>query len=238
MHPSNYQVVGFTEEAAYADLAALAHRQSLPFVADVGSGLLDGEVPWLKGAPPSWLTSEPAVRQTVATGADLVLFSGDKLLGGPQAGILAGSARLIERLGCHPVARALRCDGSTLAGLTHTLELYADGRGDEVPFWAMVAIPVEELEERATVVVEKAGVGQVIAGNSVVGAGSVPHQVLPSPVIRIDHAEIDKVWARLLASETAIVTRRHDGALLIDLRAVDQADDSLVGDAPGIACQS
>lgn len=238
VHPSNYQVVGFTEETTYADLATLAHRHSLPLVADVGSGLLDGEVPWLEGAPPSWLTSEPAVRQTIEEGADLVLFSGDKLLGGPQAGVIAGSATLIERLSRHPVARALRCDGSTLSALTHTLELYADGRGRAIPFWTMVAVPNEQLEERARLVIEKAGTGQVTSGDSVVGAGSVPHQVIPSPVIRVDHPEIDAVWTRLLASETAVVARRNEGSLLIDLRAVDPPDDSLVADALRSACRS
>lgn len=238
VHPSNYQVVGFTEEATYQDLADLAHRYQLPLVADVGSGLLDSQVPWLEGAPPSWLASEPAVRQTIEDGADLVLFSGDKLLGGPQAGIVAGRAALIERLGRHPVARALRCDGSTLAGLSQTLEMYADGRAGDIPFWAMVATSESELQERATIVVEKAGVGEVASGESVVGAGSVPHQVIPSPIIRVDHTDVNSAWSRLLTSEVAIATRRHEGALLIDLRAVDPADDSAVADALRLACQS
>ena len=238
VHPSNYQVVGFTEEVPYGDLAELAHRHHLPLVADIGSGLLDVEVPWLPGAPPPWLTAEPAVRQTISAGADLVLFSGDKLLGGPQAGIVVGGSGLIDRMSRHPVARALRCDASTLAALTQTLELYADGRGGEIPFWAMVALPTADLEERAALVVGKAGCGQIISGESVVGAGSVPHQVIPSPVIQIEHSDINGLWGRLLNSEVAIVTRRHEGALLIDLRAVDPVDDSAVADALRLACQS
>ena len=238
VHPSNYQVVGFTEEVPYGDLAELAHRHKLPLVADVGSGLLDGEAPWLEGPPPPWLAGEPAVRQTVSSGADLVLFSGDKLLGGPQAGIIAGTADLVKRMARHPVARALRCDGSTLAGLTRTLELYADGRGGEVPFWAMVAKPFAELEERAAAIVAKAGTGQVMAGESVVGAGSVPHQVIPSPVIRVEHSDVNGVWMRLLAAQVAIASRRHEGALLLDLRAVDPTDDSLVANTLRLACRS
>ena len=238
VHPSNYQVLGFTEEVSYGHLAELAHRHHLPLVADVGSGLLDEQVPWLDGPPPPWLAGEPAVQQTVRSGADLVLFSGDKLLGGPQAGIIAGATELVARLARHPVARALRCDGSTLAGLTQTLELYADGRGKEIPFWAMVATPAAELEERAAAIVAQVGTGRVMAGESVVGAGSVPHQVIPSPVIRVEHADINGLWKRLLASEIAIVTRRHDGALLLNLRAVDRADDSLVADTLRLACRS
>lgn len=238
VHPSNYQVVGFSEEAGYGELASLAHRHHLPFVADVGSGLLDSQVPWLDGAPPAWLGSEPAVRQTVEQGADLVLFSGDKLLGGPQAGIVAGRSELIGRLRHHPVARALRCDGSTLAGVAATLEMYADGRGHEVPFWAMVATTESDLQDRANLVVEKAGIGEVVAGESLVGAGSVPHQVIPSRIIRVDHADVNRVWSQLLTDELPIVARRHEGALLIDLRAVDPADDSVVADSLRLACQS
>lgn len=239
VHPSNYRTVGFTDEAGYEALADLAHRRHLPFVADVGSGLLDAEVPWLSGPPPGWVQGEPAARQTLAAGADLVLFSGDKLLGGPQAGIIAGRADLVERLRKHPIARGVRCDGSTLAALATTLELYADGRGSEIPFWAMAAIPAEDLEARSAAVAEAVEAdAEVITGESVVGAGSVPGQTIPGPVIRFPGLAGDAVWRRLLAGEPPVVARRREGDLVVDLRTVPPELDAALIAALTDACRS
>ncbi len=239
VHPSNYRTVGFTEEATYRQLAQEAHRRSLPFVADIGSGLLDAEVPWLHGAPPTWVQGEPAAKQTLADGADLVLFSGDKLLGGPQAGIIAGTRALIDRMRSHPIARGLRCDGATLAALATTLELYADNRGQEVPFWAMASIPTVELEQRSRACLDASGVdGRVASDESVVGAGSVPGQTISGPVIRISGMGTDSVWAALLAGQPSVVARRRDGDLIIDLRAVRADQDEAVAAALANACQS
>jgi L-seryl-tRNA(Ser) seleniumtransferase len=239
VHPSNYRTVGFTEEADYSSLAELAHRHHLPFVADIGSGLLDATVPWISGPPPGWLQGEPAARQTMADGADLVMFSGDKLLGGPQAGIITGSQDLIDRLRRHPIARGLRCAGPTLVALAATLELYADGRGGEVPFWSMAAIGAADLEARAQACLDGSGVdGEVVAGESVVGAGSVPGQSIPSPVIRVSGIDPDAAWHRLLAEDPAIIARRRDGDLIIDLRAVTPNEDAAVAAALARACRS
>lgn len=239
VHPSNYRTVGFTEEAGYEELAALAGRHDLPFVADIGSGLLDAEVPWISGPPPQWLEGEPAARQTLTAGADLVLFSGDKLLGGPQAGIIAGRHELVERLRRHPVARAVRCDGSTLAALAATLDLYADNRGGEVPFWSMAAITTGELEQRAKALIDAASLsGEIIDDRSVVGAGSVPGQTIPSPVIRLAGVNTDNSWHRLLAGPPPVLARRKDGDLLIDLRAVPPEQDEIVAAALADACRS
>jgi L-seryl-tRNA(Ser) seleniumtransferase len=239
VHPSNYRTIGFTEEAGYGSLAELAHRHHLPFIADIGSGLLDAEVPWMPGPPPAWLHDEPAARQTLAGGADLVMFSGDKLLGGPQAGIIAGNRDLIKRLRNHPITRGLRCDGPTLAALAATLELYADGRGGEIPFWSMAAITATDLEARARALLDGSGIdGQIEAGASVVGAGSVPGQSIPGPVIRISGVDPDTAWHRLLAGEPAIITRRRDGDLIIDLRAVTPDQDAAVTAAVARACRS
>ncbi len=128
VHPSNYQIVGFSTETSVSDLAGLASRRSIPLVFDDGSGLLDNRVPWLDGPPPQWLGAEPGVRQSLEDGADLVLFSGDKLLGGPQAGLIVGRADLVDRLRKHPAARALRIDGSTDAALAATLAAYLTGQ--------------------------------------------------------------------------------------------------------------
>jgi len=239
VHPSNYRTVGFTEEAGYGTLAELAHRRHLPFIADIGSGLLDAGVPWLPGPPPAWVQGEPAARQTLADGADLVLFSGDKLLGGPQAGIIAGAGSLIDRLRRHPIARSLRCDGATLAALAATLELYADERGSEIPFWSMAAIPAVELEARLKACLDAAGIdGRVTQGESVVGAGSVPGQTIPSPVIRISGLATDAAWQALLEGDPAVVTRRQDGDLIVDLRAVDPDQDAAVAVALARVCRS
>jgi L-seryl-tRNA(Ser) seleniumtransferase len=131
VHPSNYRVEGFTEEASIADLAKLAAHHGIPLINDIGSGLLDAETAWV----PGWLRGEPGARQAIEDGAGLVTFSGDKLLGGPQAGIIIGSADLVEAVRRSPLARALRVDGVTYAALAATLEQYLDGPPTSIPFW-------------------------------------------------------------------------------------------------------
>ena len=178
----------------------------MPLVFDIGSGLLDDNVPWLSGPPPRWLVGEPGVRQAIELGADLVLFSGDKLLGGPQAGILVGRADLIDRL-----AQASRCQGaslrrSTLAALSATLQMYADDRAAEIPFWAMATTPTEELQARLEKLLAGTGaVGEIRAGRSVPGAGSVPGATVPSPVLVVHEPSADLVWDRLLMSDPPVV---------------------------------
>ncbi|MFQ5968600.1 MAG: L-seryl-tRNA(Sec) selenium transferase, partial [Acidimicrobiia bacterium] len=197
VHPSNYRIEGFSEDTALAELVALGTRLELPVVFDIGSGLLDEEAPWLPGPPPVWLDGEPGVRQSLKAGADLILFSGDKLLGGPQAGIITGKRALIEELAVHPIARALRADAATLAALSATVELYADGRGAEIPFWAMAALPYNELVRRSNGV--SAGLeAEIIEGESLLGAGSVPGRGIPSPVIAVHPNDPNEAWTDLL----------------------------------------
>ena len=228
VHTSNYRIEGFTAEATLGDLVALGGESNVPVVFDAGSGLLDANVPWLEGPPPAWLGLEPGIRQSVAEGADLVLFSGDKLLGGPQGGIVVGKAGLIERLLRHPLARALRLDGPTVAALTATLEIYADGRGAEIPIWQMATSSYADLEGRLAQVISSSGIGAVIeAGESVVGAGSVPGSAIPSPVAVI-RERVDELFTRLLLPPRPILARRLAGALLVDLRAVPAGEDEAV----------
>jgi len=235
VHPSNYRIEGFAEEAGYAELAAMAREHGIPLVADIGSGLLDERVPWLDGPPPAWLEGEPGARQTLERGADLVLFSGDKLLGGPQAGIAVGMASIIDRLRRHPFARAVRVGGPALAALAATFELYASGRGIEVPFWRMAAIPAERLEERALRVLADAGVAaEVVAGLSVPGAGTAPGHGIPGPAIAMRGSD---VWRLLLAGSPPIVARQDGGMVLIDLRSVEEEDDGVVAEALARACR-
>ncbi len=224
VHQSNYRVVGFTASATTGELAGLGPA----VVADIGSGLLDSTTPWLRGGPPSWLSDEPAARQTLAEGAALVTFSGDKLLGGPQAGILAGRADLIERCARHPLARALRPGGLVLAALQSTALAYLRRDGDAVPFWSMATVDVETLRQRAAAVVAKVGDGshglEVTDCASVPGGGSLPGLEIPSAGVRIggDHT------AGLRAYDPPVIARAHGGATLCDLRTVDPADDGVL----------
>ena len=231
VHPSNYRIEGFTAEVGWAELASLASEHGVPYVADVGSGLLDTRTPWLEGPPPSWLTGEPGVVQTLEAGADVVLFSGDKLLGGPQAGIAAGRADLIEEMAAHPLTRALRLDASTQAALAVTLEHYAAGAGSAIPFWRMATLGYTELEARHQRVVDESRVAaKVVPSESVPGAGSVPGATIASPAIQVD-GDADELWRTMAAAPVPVIGRRHDGAVLVDLRTVDPDPDVAVIDA-------
>ncbi|MBV9039874.1 MAG: L-seryl-tRNA(Sec) selenium transferase, partial [Acidimicrobiia bacterium] len=136
VHQSNYRIVGFTAAVDVRELTGL----DVPVVVDLGSGLLDAATPWLLGGPPSWLAHEPAVRQTLEAGAAVVTFSGDKLLGGPQAGVVAGRADLVEACAAHPLARALRPGALVLSALQETALAYLRRDGDAIPFWRMATL--------------------------------------------------------------------------------------------------
>jgi L-seryl-tRNA(Ser) seleniumtransferase len=224
VHPSNYRVDGFVEDTPVAELATLGP----PVVVDLGSGLVDANCPWWPGPhPPAWLAAEPAAVQTLTAGASLVTFSGDKLLGGPQAGIIAGRADLVARCGRHPLARALR-PGGLLLGAMQQLALAYLGRDvvATVPFWRMAATPVADLEARAAAIVGVAG-GTVVATEALPGAGSAPGTTIPSAGVRVagDHL------ARLRAHDPPVIARTRDGATVLDLRAVEVADDAVLVEA-------
>lgn len=237
VHPSNYRIEGFTAEASWTDLGALAREHDVPFVADVGSGLLDSRVPWIDGPPPGWVADEPAVRQTLAAGAGIVLFSGDKLLGGPQAGLAVGDADLIEVMRSHPIARAVRIAGPSLAALTATLEAYATGTAGELPFWSMASLTTETLERRSRIVATRIGEGaEIVEDRSLPGAGTVPGRGIPGPVVLIRHAS-DAGWRNLLDGVPPIVVRRDDRGIIVDLRTVDPEDDEFVATAVADACR-
>ncbi|MDP8992027.1 MAG: L-seryl-tRNA(Sec) selenium transferase, partial [Actinomycetota bacterium] len=224
VHQSNYRIVGFTESVGVADLAGLGP----PVVADVGSGLLDAATPWLRTGPLPWLSDEPAVRQTLEDGAALVTFSGDKLLGGPQAGIVAGRADLIERCSGHPLARALRPGALVLSALQETALAYLRRDGDAIPFWRMAATPVETVRERASALAQEIGErARVVACEATPGGGSVPGVTIPSAGVSLDgdHA------AALRSAEAPVIARVHEGSTVLDLRTVDPADDPLVAKA-------
>ncbi|MFN2487851.1 MAG: L-seryl-tRNA(Sec) selenium transferase [Acidimicrobiia bacterium] len=237
VHASNYRIEGFASDVSPLELAALARESGVPFVFDAGSGLLDDQVPWLGGPPPSWIGTEPGIRQSVRAGADLVLFSGDKLFGGPQAGVVVGRKDLINSLLRHPLARAFRIDGPSLAALGATAELYADGRGAEIPLWVMASQTYLDLERRCEAVVGRAGLqARIEESSSVLGGGSIPGAGIPSPAISIDK-RVDQAFLALLRNQPPILARREAGRLLLDLRAVDEREDAAVAAALSVACR-
>jgi len=221
VHPSNYRVQGFVEETPVRQLA----RLDVPVIADIGSGLIDATIPWLKGAPPPWLAGEPAAVQTLADGADLVTFSGDKLFGGPQAGIIAGRADLVQACATHPLARALRCGGLVLGALQRTALSYLHRTvTTDLAFWRMVDQPVDELRRRARHVAASAEIGEVVDTEALPGAGSAPGIAMPSAgvVLEGDHL------ARLRDHATPVIGRTRDNRTFLDLRSVDPADDTII----------
>ena len=228
VHPSNYRVEGFTEEVDFSAMAEIASAAGKPFIADLGSGLLDTRTPWLDGGPPRWLEGEPGARQTLAEGADVVLFSGDKLLGGPQAGIAVGTAAAIDAMARHPIARAVRIDDRTIATLTTLFETYAAGRGADIPFWSMATTPSDTIEARAKTILDAAAIdAAIIDGEALPGAGSVPGQAIPTPVIRLT-GKPETVWRTLADHEPSVIASRREGAVQINLRSVVPSEDRIV----------
>jgi len=224
VHPSNYTVEGFTQETEVDELAAIAETAGIPLIYDIGSGLLDSAFPWL----PRWIRTEPGAKQALEAGADLVTFSGDKLLGGPQAGILVGSNDLIARIRSNPLARALRVDGVTLAALSATLEEYLEGPPQTIPFWRHALLSESELTPRSEAVA--AAVGAVVEwGHSRVGAGSAPGIAIASPLVRLHGRQ--GIYTNLLDADLPVLTRRDRGDLVVDLRAVEPEDDVIVTEA-------
>jgi L-seryl-tRNA(Ser) seleniumtransferase len=214
VHPSNYRLTGFTESVSTRDLAAGVEA---PLLVDIGSGLLDAATPWLRAGPPAWLSGEPAARQTLDDGAALVTFSGDKLLGGPQAGVIAGRADLVAACAEHPLARALRPGTLVLSALQDVALAYLRRDGDAIPLWRMAMAPVDRLRARA----EALGAGKVVECRSVPGGGTLPGVEIPSAGIAIDGDHL----AHLRAADPPIIARVENDATICDLRTVDPAHD-------------
>lgn len=221
VHPSNFRVEGFVEEATVAQLAEL----NVPIVADIGSGLLDAACPWFTDGPPSWLRGEPAARQTLADGATLVTFSTDKLMGGPQAGVIAGRADLVRACATHPLARALRPGGLVLAALHRTALAYL-GRTVErdVPFWTMARALPDDIRKRAVHIAAVHPSCSAVACESLPGAGSTPGASIPSFAVQLEGDHLHQ----LRRNSVPIIARVRDDKTLLDLRTVDPADDQLV----------
>jgi L-seryl-tRNA(Ser) seleniumtransferase len=225
VHPSNFAISGFTESADLAAVAAIAHEHGAIVIDDLGSGaLLD--------TGPFGLAHEPTPTERLAAGADLVLFSGDKLVGGPQAGLIVGRRDLVARLRRDPFARAVRPDKAILAGVAATLAIYRSGRATEdIPVWQMIALSQEALRARAQGIVDLAPTVsgrsdlRVIELESPVGGGSLPMQVLPSAGVSVPVASPTRASAILRAGPDRILARIVDDAIAFDLRTVAPFDD-------------
>lgn len=216
IHTSNFKLVGFVHEAALEELAQVARERAVLLVDDLGSGTLLSTA--LYG-----LAHEPTVQESVAAGADLVTFSGDKLLGGPQAGLIVGRAGLIGRLRKHPLARALRVDKTTLAGLEATLLAYLHERAtDEIPVWRMIAAPPDVLRRRAEALIARIGAdhAEVVGCTSAVGGGALPGETLPSFAVALRAAQPDALAQALRHGQPPVVGRIAEGRLLLDVRTV------------------
>ena len=200
-----------------------AAEDDIAEVADIGSGLLDAACPWLESGPPAWLRNEPAARQTLEAGADLVTFSGDKLLGGPQVGVIAGKADLVKACSSHPLARALRPGGLVLNSLEKIALSYLDRDGNAIPFWRMATLPIDELRSRA----EEINPLWVADTFSTPGGGTLPGVEIPSVglVVPGDYSE------SLRLNDPPVICRVVDNSTICDLRTVHPNDDEVVGAA-------
>jgi len=226
VHSSNFRVIGFTHEADGKELAALARDKGRLLLDDIGSGALL-EVARFGLAP------EPTVQDSIAAGADLTMFSGDKLLGGPQAGVIVGRAALLERVRRHPLARAVRLDKGSIAALAATLEHYARGEAlREVPVWRMIATTPEELERRARAWARALGErATVVDARSMIGGGSLPEESLPTRALALRLAEPSEAATALRRWDPPVVARIERDLLLLDPRTVDPEEDRVVLDA-------
>jgi len=223
VHHSNFKLSGFVHQASLAELVDLGRRYGLLVVDDLGSGALLDTAPF-------GLAHEPMVQESLTAGADLVSFSGDKLLGGPQAGIILGREELVAKLREYPLTRALRVDKIAIAGLQATLRHYLKGEAvEQIPIWRMIAASVEGLEKRARAWAESlADLGvavDAVEGESTVGGGSLPGETLPTRLLAIKGVPLDELARRLRTGEPAVVGRIERDMLLFDPRTVLPAED-------------
>jgi L-seryl-tRNA(Ser) seleniumtransferase len=225
-HQSNFKIVGYTAEPERAEIAALAHRFDLPFVEDLGSGTFLDTADF-------GLAHEPTVQESLTAGVDLVTFSGDKLLGGPQAGIIAGRADLLAKVKRHPLARAVRADKTTYAGLSATLLHYLkDEAVREIPVWRMISTGADELQERAQGWADQlAGRSVPVStpfGESTVGGGSLPGETLPTRLLALHPGSAAAFLNELRRADPPVIARAADDAVLFDPRTVLPEQDALL----------
>ena len=231
VHPSNFRIVGFTERPELREMVELARNHGLPLIEDLGSGCL-------VDLGPHGIEGEPLAGESLKAGVDVVTFSGDKLLGGPQAGVLTGSRPWLERIRKNPLFRALRVDKLTIAALEATVALYLGGDLRAIPALAMIQASKDEIAERAGRLAERllarAGVSARLEdGESVIGGGSTPGSSLPTRLVsvRVEGLSAAELAARLRRSRPPVIARVERGEVLLDLRTVLEGEDELVSKA-------
>jgi len=233
VHRSNFEIVGFTEQPGLDELVALGRKHKIPVVEDLGNGALID----LRSLG---VTGEPGVSESLRAGVDVVAYSGDKLLGGPQAGMLSGRPEAIARIRANPLFRALRVDKLTYAALEATLMAYIKQDHNAIPTLRMLRLPAEEIRTRAEVVKSRIESGKVavlkveiISGKSVIGGGTAPSATLPTALLAVTHQSVsaDALAARLRSVEPPIVARIEEGRVLLDLRTVFPEQDEAIAQA-------
>lgn len=222
-HRSNFRIVGFTTEPELQEITQAAHQRGVPVMDDLGSGSLLDTARYGMG-------HEPTVAESLAAGADLVCFSGDKLLGGPQAGIILGTTELVAKLKKHPLARAVRADKLCLAALSATLAHYLKDEAElQVPIWRMISTTPETLRQRAQTWADQLGDGEVIHAQSTVGGGSLPDESLPSFALALEQPSPNRFIDRLRQLTPPVIARLENERILFDPRTVlPEQDDLLV----------
>jgi len=222
-HRSNFKIIGFTEEPELKDIVGAAHKAGVVVVDDLGSGsFLD--------TSKYGLAHEPTVQESLAAGADVVCFSGDKLLGGPQAGIIVGKAELLARIKKHPLARAVRADKVALAGVTATLLHYLKDEAErEIPIWQMISMERGQVRARAEAWRKSLGWGEVVESESTVGGGSLPGESMKTWALALEVRSPDKFMMRLRASHPPVIARTENDRVLLDPRTVlPEQEESLL----------
>jgi L-seryl-tRNA(Ser) seleniumtransferase len=218
-HRSNFQIIGFTSEPSLTEIASAAHTAGVPLVDDLGSGALIDTSKY-------GMAHEPTVQESLEAGADLVCFSGDKLLGGPQAGIIVGKAELVAKLRKHPLARAVRADKLCLAALTATLLHYLKDEAErEIPIWRMIAASLEELEKRACRWKDALGQGEVIDSLSAVGGGSLPGETIKTRLLSLKVKSPNTFLNRLREQDPPVIARLEDDRVVFDPRTVQPDEE-------------
>ncbi|MDO9545587.1 MAG: L-seryl-tRNA(Sec) selenium transferase [Pelolinea sp.] len=213
-HSSNFKIIGFTTEPKLEEITAAAHSFSVPFVYDIGSGaMIDTSL--------FGLSHEPTVVEAMAAGADIICFSGDKLLGGPQAGIIIGKKDLLDKIKRHPLARAVRADKTCLAGITATLTHYLKGEAlVAIPIWRMISLDQDTIYQRAHKWQRSIGQGEIIKGTSMVGGGSLPGDTLPTYLLALRIKKADKFLSALRSLPIPTIGRIENDQILFDPRTV------------------
>lgn len=224
-HRSNFKIVGFTEEPDLKDIVEAAHEAGVPVIDDLGSGALYDTAKY-------GFSHEPTVQESMQAGADVILFSGDKLLGGPQAGIILGKKALLDKIKKHPLARAVRADKSCLAGLSATLTHYLRDEAErEIPILKMMSLTLEQVKGRAEAWRDELGEGSVMAGKSTVGGGSLPDESIPTFLLELRVRSAEKILQALRRNNPPIIARIENDKILLDPRTVfpEQEGALLVG---------